>query len=356
MKKKLEIVCLILFVITFAVMLSRTLEVFTKTSLAGDEAIFIRITDNLPAYRSYPEWYTRDGKINPDDWDALPPSPFYWLAYNDPIWSHPPVANYIAYPAVKLLWSDDSIATIDKGTENLRRIAWGMFVLSILGAIYLVRRKSKSNIVLLLSVAPFIVAYPLFTMKLQNWFYHDIFMLTFLVTALLMRETKYRKFIYIPLALMVGSKLSAIFLLIPFVLENKKTILCSLILVPYLIQSYFASGNFFYPYWHYLNATNFSNHNTLQLFVQGIKDSSPILAVTVLPLGYKVYKAIIKEGSWFLPALFLTAFGSLWFGGGGYKLPLLIITGMILVGETAAQVKFRRTQKRGMENVQVPAY
>ena len=129
MKGTIEKISLLSVVVTLALTMNFLFRSFTKVCLAGDEAIFIRITNSLPEYRSYPQWYTRSGVVDPDEWGILPASPFYWKAYNDPIWHHPPLANYLAYPAVKLFWNEEGlegqerIDAIDTGTKNLRRVA-----------------------------------------------------------------------------------------------------------------------------------------------------------------------------------------------------------------------------------------
>jgi len=343
MKSKTDKICLVLSIIIIAIMLNFILGAFLGQCLAGDEAVFIRITDRLPAYGSQAEWFTREGNIHPDDCDNLPACPFYKNAYDKLIWHHPPIANYLAYPAVKLIWSEESIATIDSGTKKLRWIAWVMFTFCALGAMYAVNKKFKSPKILFLTAISLIASYPIFTHWGQNWFYHDMFMLVFLIIALLMKGTKYEKFIYVPLALMVGCKLTAIFLLIPFIIRNKKTALCALILIPYYIQCGIATGDWLY-------------HWTVIVRGAPARQSVPwdrwnastlMLVISFIPFIYTIYNAIRKRASLFFPVLFLMActIGLMWTHCLYQMLPMAI-AGILLMGEAVLQFKQRRSENK----------
>jgi len=281
-------------------MLNFILDAFTHQCLAGDEAVFIRITERLPNYDSRAEWFTKDGVTDPDDCDYLPESKFYHVAYDKPVWHHPPVANYLAWPAVKLLMNEENDNTINNSVVKIRWIAWMMMTFCILGALYIASGKFRAHKNMFFASLAVAAGYPLFTHWGENWFYHDMFMLVFLIIALLMRNTKYEKFIYIPLTLMVGCKLTAVFLLIPFVIENRKTILCALILVPYYLQSWIVTGDWLYHY-HVLERATPHRY--------GMPWDNPLAAVFMMivaavPFGYTVWNAIKKRGSWLYPALF----------------------------------------------------
>lgn len=305
--------------------------------LAGDEAIFIRMTQHLPTYRSYPEWFTREGNIHPDDCDYIPPSDFYQKAYDDPIWHHPPLAHYLAYPFVTMFFSNETIATIDAGIDKLRQVAWAMLSFCIVGALYIVRKVDKTSLVLLLAAIPILTGLELFFQWGNNWFYHDMFMLFFLVIALLMRKTKYEKYIYIPLSMMVLCKLTGMFFLIPFVIENKKRALCALAIIPFLIQCYFVAGDFFYPITHYINACKFSLHGTIRPIIYGLQNATMIISVTIVPFLYLVWQAIAKRVDWFLPILYVVALMvGLVFGGQEYMMTPLMIVGVIIMGRAAS--------------------
>lgn len=331
--------------------------------LAGDEAVFIRITEHLPAYKSYAEWWTRDGITDPDDVDYLPPSTFYHDVMDTPIWRHPPLANYLAWPAVKLLMNEESVATIDESVVKLRFIAWGMLTFSMLSATYLTRRKDKSGVTMLLIMLPLAAGYALFTQVGSNWFYHDTFMLVFLMIALLMRKTKYEKFIYIPLAMMVATKITAVLFLIPFIIENRKTILCSLVLVPYLIQTWVVTGNplWIIQHWVFIETAvgatpSNATPEMIAYLLNILKDAAsvaPFLAIISVPFAYIVYNAIRKRGSWFFPVLFVVASAPTigWAFRYWEMLPLyyyqmlpMLIIGMLITGEAVTQYKTRRAK------------
>lgn len=307
----------------------------TSQCLAGDEALFIRMTNyNLLEYKTYPEWFTREGNIHPNDSGYLPITDYWDKAYADPIWHHPPLANYLAYPIVKLVWNDANLATIDAGTVKLRVVAWFMFSSCVLAAFWLVWKRYKSPNILLLSTLPFIASIPFFLSWGQNWFYHDMFVLVFFTIALLLRKTKYEKYIYIPLACMVACKGTAVFLLLPFIWENKKVVLCSLSLIPYFLQCYLVTGDFIYPLSHYFNAISFTQHATFTPILRGLGYSWELLAIMATPLVYTAYMAFKKKTTWFNPLLFITVFSvCLLFGGERYQLAKTIIPSILLISE-----------------------
>lgn len=359
-----EKICLVLAVGILGGILSFSLLAYRTGWLAGDEAVFIRITEHLPAYESKAEWWTRDGVTAPEDCDYLLPSTFYRNVLDTPIWRHPPVANYLAYPAVKLLMNEESVATIDESTVKLRYIAWGMLAFGILGTVQIVRRRDKSGNTMLLAMLPLAAGYAIFTFPNTNWFYHDTFVLVFLTTALLMRKTKYEKFIYIPLALMVGCKITAVLFLIPFVIENEKVALCSLVLVPYLVQTYVVTGEPFWIVQHWTmvvtstdsvpSAAGEEMQQHLLGIIEGSRSLIPFFAVTALPFGYTVYNAIRKRGSWFYPTLFAiaTAPTIVWAIRYWEMLPLyyyqmlpMVVAGMLVTGEAAIQYKAIRSKE-----------
>lgn len=361
MNSKKEKICLLIAICVLGGTLGFTLLMYKTQWLAGDEAVFIRITEHLPAYKSYDEWWTRDGVTDPDDCDYLPESTFYNDVMDTPIWRHPPLANYLAYPAVKLLMSEESIEAIDAGTVKLRVVAWSMLAFCILSAVYIVRRKDKTGNIMLLTMLPLGAGYALFTQVGSNWFYHDIFMLVFLVVALLMRKTRYEKYIYVPLALMVGCKITAVLFLIPFIIENRKTALCSLALVPYLMQTYLVTGN---PLWiiqHWImietaqDATPTAATPEMILYLKNVlkdaKSLAPFLVIAAIPFVYMIYNAIKKRGNWFYPVLFIIACAPTvgWAIRYWEMLPLyyyqmlpMLVVGMLVAGEAAIQFKIQR--------------
>lgn len=329
-------VSLLLVATVLAFMLSFILTAFTTLAPAADELIFIRVTQQLPKYDSHVEWWSLGGKTHPNEiLGLLPGNTTYDEAYEVPIRAHPPLANYLAYPAVKLLYSEDSVATIRAGVVRLRIIAWFMLALCILGTVWLVWRRNKSTKILLLSLLPLIACYVLFPKFGNNWFYHDIFMLMFFVIALLMRGTRYEKFIYIPLACMVACKSYALLFLIPFIIENRKTALCSLVLIPFMMQCYFVTGDFFYPFTFWNTVMPMSGPaRSLWSIWRGALRVPFFLGVIALPFMYTTYNAIKKQGSWFLPLLFAIAcITGLSRNAYYYRMMPMMVIGMLIAGE-----------------------
>ena len=301
---------------------------------ASDEMVFIRLTDNLPKYESYKEWWSLDGKTSPSEVLGLEtPNPAF-NRYNQLVWWHPPVANYLSYPLVKLLYSEDSLDTIRQGVKNLRVVAWLMTTMTIGCIGFLLWKRLGNSLNLLLATIPLLLTLPFYNVFGNNWFYHETFMCLFLSIALVLRVTKYRKYIYIPLALMVGSKITGFIFLIPFVLENKKTAFCSLILLPYFIQCYFGSGNFFYPFSRAFLPNEAGIVGASDILIRRwiwIKQNFTLLPLA-LPLlftsiGVSVYTAYLvvkRKAGFFYPSLLLMSIiiGLTW-GAGYYQLVII---------------------------------
>jgi len=252
----------ILAILIVAIPLLVSLFCFTSHAPAADELIFIRLTDQLPTYDTHAEWYSIDGKSCPED-TTITPHPTdpsikvdrYQLVYESPIWHHPPLANYLAYPVVKLLFNEYNEYTVRNSVFMLRQFAWAIFAFCIIATALLVKKTIKNKKFLPLALAPMVLCSQFFLQGGNNWFYHDMFLLAFLVIALYLRTSpRYGKFIYIPLAMMVACKIYGVLFLIPFIIENRKTALCSLALVPYLIQVYIVTGNPFHLITHWYQA------------------------------------------------------------------------------------------------------
>ena len=328
--------------------LSFTLLQFRAQWLAGDEALFIRITDRLPSYESRAEWWTRDGVTDPDEAEYLPDTEFYHAVQTAPVWRHPPGASYMAYPFVKLLWNEESVEAIDRSIERLRIVAWAILAFCILAALYVLRRERGEGKVFLFAMLPLLAAVPLFMQEGSNWFYHDVFLIAMVMTALLMRGTKYEKFMFIPLALMVVTKVYAVLFLLPFVIENRRLALCALALVPYQLHIWIVTGNFFWLFEHWALVSSFTPPNDMSTIdhllavVASAGSIVPFWVVTGVPLVYLVYKAVRRESSWFLPILFLVAVWPMvkWAARYYEVLPLyyyqslpMIVIGMLVMGK-----------------------
>lgn len=330
-----------------------SLHSLTTQIPAADEIIFIRITDHLPDYSSKLTWFSLDGKTDPNHDGVIDPAtgrddnPFYEPAYETKIWHHPPFANYLAWPFVKMFYHGGTNDEIREGVANLRVVAWFMLSFCVGSCAYIIRRHNKNDMVFLISTVPLASAYVLFTQWGNNWFYHDIFMLTSLCIALLLRKTKYEKYIYIPLFIMVGCKGIGFLFLLPFVLENKKTLWCLTAWIPFIIMVYLATGDPFYRIEHWLGMRELTAQigtgndivNVGQIILYNIKrilvGASHVwlfLGIMALPFFYTVYGAIKKRITWFYPSLYFVAMiAGLCFSAAYYQMQPMMVSGILLM-------------------------
>jgi len=282
---------LTVMMLTYIVVVLLTSQLAHQPSM--DEYIFAKITRNLPNYYSSAEWakewYSIYGNPKPEHshwketWDE---------AYNNEVWVHPPLANVITYP----------IVAITDNFKILKGFASLIILTGIASLLFLVykRRKSITDVMFALFPLAFgaiIIFYPL------NLFYHDIIMVMFLVIALILRESRFKRFIYIPLALMVLTKIYAVIFLIPFIMENRKLSLCSLSLIPYLLWVWISTGEIFYLINHWVNMQEWlgaGEFTRLERLTAGLLMISPFLALSFPMFIYSMLKRNI-----FYPILYV---------------------------------------------------
>jgi len=103
------------------------LSLFTLKSVApaADEMVFIRVTQQLPKYDSHAEWWTLMGKTHPADTAQYKQEGCneacraqFDYNYELPIRQHPPVASYLAYPFVKLLYSEETTEQVYESVKT----------------------------------------------------------------------------------------------------------------------------------------------------------------------------------------------------------------------------------------------
>jgi len=215
-----------------------------------DEYWFMRMSQNL-FDGGNPEFYSSDVKYT-YEWqelygtgkeDLIDPNWYYsWpSSYGDPYWVHPPVAYLLAWP----------IAVTDNYMLG-RRIAIMMMLTIVFSMLYLVAKRQPEHALRNVAIAmlPLVLGSAIIIDRL-NLFYNDIYMLALLTAALHLRETRYRKWVYLPLSLMVLTKIYAAIFLLPFVMENRKTALCALGLVPYYLGAVVATGDWLFHLHHW---------------------------------------------------------------------------------------------------------
>ena len=302
---------------------------------SADEVVFLRVTANLPHYNTYKTWFTID-KSDPNV--TIDPNRDYNLYYQVPYWEHPALDSIISWPLVKLFWHDDNAQQAAVSMAMFRTFAWMMMCGGILLALYIVSRQTKNNLILFLSSLVLLAAIPFFwRWRGDNWWYYDTFMFFFMMIALALKGSKYERFIYIPLALMVGSELTGIILLAPFVLRKHKTAWCSLAIVPHFIGAWFVTGNLMYgvSYWiNILGAGNADAYGAFGRIIANIKLGWATLVATMPAFIHQIIKRAI-----FLPALFCMTLvlGYLWYVT-YYHYWGAILIGIVMAGTSLASI------------------
>jgi len=341
-----EKICKIITIVLISGMLFYMFAELVSQVPSADELVFIRITENLPNYYSHVGWFSLDGKTDPNTY--LKPDSYYAKYYNVPFWGEPPLDSYLTYPIVKFGFNDSNVPWIRAGMIRLRAIAWIMMASCILGIIYLIWKKSKSWKVLLISCLPLLGSIPFFIRWTgQNWWFYDTFMISFLVMALLMRKTKYKKYIYIPLTLMVASKIIGVFFLIPFIIENKKTALCSLAIVPFFAQSYFVTHDWVYLLSYWTGAGVRVSMGQVSFFsarisngLESIRAAILLVILTLPPFILLLWDGIKKHI--FLILLFgISLLYGIFWAFAYYHMISMELIGMLMIGEIALNTKFK---------------
>ena len=328
---------------------------FTTQIPSADEMIFLRVTKNLPSYESHMEWYTLDGKTDPNE--ILPPTPYYEANYEIPMWINPPLASVLSWPLVKIFFNEDSNVNISNSVKIFRVVALMMYWFCILSMFYLVKKRCDSDKVLFYASLPLLGSIPFFVKWTgMNWWYYDVFLYVFLTVALLMRKTKYEKYIYIPLALMTASKLVGFLFLIPFAIENRKLLWCSLAIVPYFIQCWLSTGDLLYVYniWfiHETITTSVAKDwglqgiryisffiNRIWYITVGVKRGILLFMIMIVPFVDLIRNnPMNKKENWFLPVLLLTAvlYGTA-LEAVYYHMMAIVIVGILVIGTAMAQ-------------------
>lgn len=347
-------------IVGFTLGTSLVLLIDTQVNWPGaDELVFTRLTMRLPDYQTHAEWWTPNGDIHPTDWlteNSLAPDTepshdirhtdsrtFFDAAYTMPVWWHPPLASYLSWPAVKLLFSEEDV----RGSFVwLRLIAWLMLA-GCIGMTYRLIRKrtnAKSKWVAL-AMLPLLPTLLFLTYKGNNWFYPTIFMLLFLTIALTLRESpKYKKYIYIPLALMVASEIYGVVFLLPFIIENRKTAYCALAFMPYWIQAWVGGGSPLYLWHQWQPFALIGTQGTVMIratleafwlrFLSGMEIAKYFLIIISPFLIYSIYKLARRRMKLLVPLLFVLAasIGLTW-GPCAYHMIPFMVLGPLLAAE-----------------------
>ncbi len=196
----------------------------TFISMTRDEYIFYRLTLNLPDGNTDAKWFTDDTakKLGYSDPSADLSTPdvvaLNQVSYTTPIWIHPPVANYLAYPIIKMF--NNPVKQI----KVVHLVCVAFITLTVVLFVDIIRRRTNQ----------FVAALSIFPMLISQWlllngiiFYYDTFMWLFFALTMWAIECKPNsRWIILLSTITVLMKVNAVLLLIPIALflwyKNKK--------------------------------------------------------------------------------------------------------------------------------------
>ncbi|MEE9304551.1 MAG: hypothetical protein V3U84_12315 [Thiotrichaceae bacterium] len=232
-------------------------EAMRASWMGNDEYFFYRITQNLPNYETTGVWLIEEGAPNPEGVDDAAVYLFD-RAYTTPIWIHPLVANFIAYPIAMAF--DDAPQQI----QWLRLVEVFIIILTVVLFLEVIRRRTNT-IVAAISVLPMLFG----RLLLANGiiFYNDLFMWLFFALTMFVITVRPRSgWIILLAAVTVLCKQNAPLLLAPILLylyyqtRDKKALLrvgivSSLLVIGYMaFQAVVASDPlYFINHWGRLN-------------------------------------------------------------------------------------------------------
>jgi len=291
---------------------------------SGDEEKFILQVQRFPDYeRHMEEYWTKRAIEHPAEVEM---SRKRYESYGDlTYYPHPPIALVFAYPLVKI--------TDDIGT--LRLFSWFVFSFCILVPLYLVYKRRRRWRYLIIPTLTILLGLKIVCLA-SNTFYLDTFMMFFLFSSMLLWHSKYKRFSYITLALMVGCKIYAVAFLLPFLLEDRKNLkglaylaLCSLPLVAFLTFCYAKTGDFLYPFQHWITVNQALGVQTLPKLDRALAlfgFASAYFLPSLFLLGYAIYKKRIFACSlWVLGILITFSWASYLY----FLLPAYFSTGLL---------------------------
>jgi len=217
-----------------------------RTTFA-DEYVFAKLSQNLPDYSTNAAWIPERFLMEPPAWW---PEGVYENAYSTPIWVHPPLANILARPLLRVLDPIEDIKTL--------RFVPLVFYLAVVALFVDIIRRRWGLAASAISLLPLLLCSHLIYGGL--WFYNDPFMWMLFALSLWLIEVKPNsKWKYLTMTALVLTKLNAVILLVPLALAYffksgyKKaafTLLPALALAPYLIWTWTATGDILYL-WHH---------------------------------------------------------------------------------------------------------
>ena len=254
----------VLFIAPF-LLLGSSLVVGAKTDpLWQDEYVFYRITQELPSTSTSDTWFWIDNPkttYNSEVWDdkKIDRHDVFARIYNTPIYVHSPIWNYVCYPIVKTMdyLADKGIISHIEENQDKKQPAETMTVVFRIIPICLFI-VTMWFVFMILWQKVGVYAYYYFIPMLASsailscvpYFYWDMFMWLLVVMTIYFQERN-SKWVYVTGCLLVNTKIAiGLLLLIPFIIKNKKMILCAFSLIPFYLATVFITGDIFWILTH----------------------------------------------------------------------------------------------------------
>lgn len=226
--------------------------------MGNDEYFFYRVTMNLPSLETTGGWLTEDVAPNAQGVDR-PAIYLFDQAYTTPIWIHPPIANYIAYP-IAMLFDD-----VAEQIQWLRLFDVVIIILTVVLFLDVIRRITNPYVAAI-SVLPMTVGRLLLANGIM--FYNDLFMwLFFALTLWVITRNPHSKWIILLSLVTVLCKMNALILLVPILLylnyQTKDKIVIAKVgivsvvgFVGYMVFQAIVAGDalYYFHHWGRLNA------------------------------------------------------------------------------------------------------
>jgi hypothetical protein len=333
---------IILFLMPF-ILLSGCFITGAKTDpLWQDEYVFYRITQELPNTSTSDTWFWVDNPkttYNSEQWDSsIDRHDVFARIYNTPIYVHSPIWNYIAYPFVKFAdWLADKgvikhieedqskVQSAETMTIGLRIIPIVLFIITMWFVFLILWRKvdwyAYFYFIPMLASSVVLTVVP--------YFYWDMFMWLLVVLTLYFQE-KNSKWAYLTGCLLVNTKIAiGLLLLIPFIIKNKKMVLCALSLIPFYLATVFVTHDIFWIFTHLGGTTgayswlySFWDNSMIRIF------GLPFYAICTLPIFY-----YFKKYPVYCSLLIITIIY-----GWGLGITPTKMTGMLIIGGLACSL------------------
>jgi len=335
----------------------------THLVITTDELVFAKISQSLPSYSSTANWLFDNEEflaqhegfcVNEQDRITT------INAYTAQVWLHPPLAEYLVYPVLKIA---------SNPVRDIRYLRIIPFLLTIITAVLLsdIIRRKWGYAVAALSIIPMVASQWLLVAGIT--FYNDCFMWLFFALSMWLIEVKPKgKWQYLTATAMVLSKLNAVVLLIPLLvldyLKNKKVNykLASTtfaIIVFFVYQSIVASDAL-YQVHHWMLLREFSSSfittNVLpNIGVYALDWLLPLYIGLFLMVTYKAIKnREVGNLPYILFCLITFVFGFGW-GFFGYQVFPITYSGMLMMAIIVSRLLDKdRGKRRGEEERRCP--